>query len=337
MAEAKRIRSKNYSEHEKTLLKLIVSNHPVIESKLHTAAIEQKKRSAWTAIGNEFNANEDVTTRTVQQLQVLWKNIKLGLKKENAASRRERFITGGGPPIKDTCDELGDLLSGIIEHQQPLGGIPDNDHLDSEHGELSTNEETNQEPVHNEPEPSTSAMASLGDEAATIQQRPKKITMHEKLAREFHERKIEYLKEEHEMKMRILEVELDMKLGERVMLQKRILHTSSHATQEMTEDYDYNGYEEPPDDLLALTVRPVMETFDMEDRVTVFGGEKLAEVDATLFSGGEDECLGKQYRGPSVDKSKLRRLAHSPKILETSFPFTSLRQMAGATKRSGED
>ena len=72
-------------------------------------------------------------------------------------------------------------------------------------------EETNQEPVHNEPEPSTSAMAPLGDEAATIQQRPKKITMHEKLAREFHERKIEYLKEEHEMKMRILEVELDMK------------------------------------------------------------------------------------------------------------------------------
>ena len=41
MAEAKRIRSKNYSEHEKTLLKLIVSNHPVIESKIHTAAIEQ--------------------------------------------------------------------------------------------------------------------------------------------------------------------------------------------------------------------------------------------------------------------------------------------------------
>ena len=93
-------------------------------------------------------------------------------------------------------------------------------------------EETNQEPVHTEPEPSTSAMAPLGDEAATIQQRPKKITMHEKLAREFHERKIEYLKEEHEMKMRILEVELDMKLGERAMLQKRILHTSSHGEYE---------------------------------------------------------------------------------------------------------
>ena len=68
MAEAKRIRSKNYSEHEKILLKQIVSNHPVIESKIHTAAIELKKKSAWTAIGNKFNANEEVTTRTVQQL-----------------------------------------------------------------------------------------------------------------------------------------------------------------------------------------------------------------------------------------------------------------------------
>ncbi|KAJ8406669.1 hypothetical protein AAFF_G00295850 [Aldrovandia affinis] len=28
-------------------------------------------------------------------------------------------------------DELGDLLTGIIESQQPLEGIPDYDHLDS--------------------------------------------------------------------------------------------------------------------------------------------------------------------------------------------------------------
>ena len=45
-------------------------------------------------------------------------------------------------------DELSDLLSGIIEHQQPLDGIPDDDqpldgipddnHLDSSDEELST-------------------------------------------------------------------------------------------------------------------------------------------------------------------------------------------------------
>lgn len=70
MADAKRIRSKNFSEYEKTLLKQILTNHPVIESKIHTTASEQKKRSAWNAICNEFNANENATTRTIQQLQV---------------------------------------------------------------------------------------------------------------------------------------------------------------------------------------------------------------------------------------------------------------------------
>ena len=40
MTEARRTRSKNFTEYEKTLLKQIVGNHAVIESKGHTAAIE---------------------------------------------------------------------------------------------------------------------------------------------------------------------------------------------------------------------------------------------------------------------------------------------------------
>ena len=44
--------------------------------------------------------------------------------------------------------------------------------------------------------------------------------MHEKLAFEFHEQKMKYLKEEHDMKMRILQVELDMKLEERAVQRK---------------------------------------------------------------------------------------------------------------------
>lgn len=44
--------------------------------------------------------------------------------------------------------------------------------------------------------------------------------MHEKLALEFHELKMKYLKGEHEMKMRILQVELDMKLEERAIQRK---------------------------------------------------------------------------------------------------------------------
>ena len=48
----------------------------------------------------------------------------------------------------------------------------------------------------------------------------KRMSMHEKLAFEFHEQKMKYLKEEHNMKMRILQVELDMKLEERAVQRK---------------------------------------------------------------------------------------------------------------------
>lgn len=45
------------------------------------------------------------------------------------------------------------------------------------------------------------------------------MTIHEKLAIEFHERKLQYLKEEHEVKMKILHLELSMK--ERDMKQQQ--------------------------------------------------------------------------------------------------------------------
>lgn len=56
------------------------------------------------------------------------------MKKTTTIARRECFKTGGGPPVTPETDELGDLLTGIIESQQPLEGIPDDDHLDSSLG-----------------------------------------------------------------------------------------------------------------------------------------------------------------------------------------------------------
>jgi len=47
-----------------------------------------------------------------------------------AKARRERFKTGGGTANKD-CDVLDELLTGILENQQPLENIPDDEHLDS--------------------------------------------------------------------------------------------------------------------------------------------------------------------------------------------------------------
>ncbi|XDV52062.1 hypothetical protein PO909_020840 [Leuciscus waleckii] len=131
MDKGRRKRSKNFSEFEKTLFKQIVSNYPVIENKQHDSGTENKKKKAWISILNEFNSNEKVTKRTLQQVQVLWKNIKINLKKTTAATRQERFKTGGGLPVPPDTEELGDLLAGIIESQQPLEGIPDDDHLDS--------------------------------------------------------------------------------------------------------------------------------------------------------------------------------------------------------------
>lgn len=63
-------------------------------------------------------------------IQVLWKNIKISLKKTAAEARRERFKTGGGPAHKDP-DQVDELLTGIMESQQPLENIPDDDHIDS--------------------------------------------------------------------------------------------------------------------------------------------------------------------------------------------------------------
>lgn len=67
------------------------------------------------------------------------KHNKMQIKKTTAIARRERFKTGGGPPIRPQRDGLRDLLTVIIENQQPLEGIPDDDHLDSSGGETQQN------------------------------------------------------------------------------------------------------------------------------------------------------------------------------------------------------
>lgn len=75
------------------------------------------------------------------------------------------------------------------------------------------------EPMQSECVPSTSATAAAIPEVVSRPtcQRRKKMTMHEKLAREFHDQKMKYLKEEHEIKMKILQIELDMKLEAQAM------------------------------------------------------------------------------------------------------------------------
>lgn len=51
---------------------------------------------------------------------------------------------------------------------------------------------------------------------ASTAYRKRRVTIHEKLAIEFHEHKLKYLKE-HEMEMKMVQVELEMKIKESEM------------------------------------------------------------------------------------------------------------------------
>ena len=53
--------------------------------------------------------------------------MKLETKKENARERKEKFKTGGGPPVTST----NSLADSLLENQQPLTGVLDDNHLDS--------------------------------------------------------------------------------------------------------------------------------------------------------------------------------------------------------------
>lgn len=61
---------------------------------------------------------------------------------------RERFTTGGGSQTNSETDELSDVLSGIVEHLQPLDGALDNEHLDNSDENLTTNGKYSQENVN---------------------------------------------------------------------------------------------------------------------------------------------------------------------------------------------
>ncbi|KAA0722971.1 hypothetical protein E1301_Tti015643 [Triplophysa tibetana] len=201
MDKGQRKRSKNFSEFEKTLFKQILSNNPVIENKQHDSGTENKKKKAWISILNEFNSNEKVTKRTLQQVQ--------------------RFKTGGGLPVPPDTEELGDLLAGIIESQQPLEGIPDDDHLDSSGN--SQDAQMNPAAASTNMQQHPVSCSSISPDPAVSnpgsRSRGKTMTIHEKLSIEFHESRLQYLKEEHEVKMKILHLELSMK--ERDMKQQQ--------------------------------------------------------------------------------------------------------------------
>lgn len=127
----------------------------------------------------------------------------------------------------------------IIDSQQPLEGIPDDDdddHLDSSDGapfQSSFDDHQSLEVLRQDESQPTTAAAAWREDGVTNSgqmRRTKRLTMHEKLAMEFHEHKLKYLKDEHEIKMKILHVELAMKEEERNMKQQQYQCSTETST-----------------------------------------------------------------------------------------------------------
>ncbi|KAK2868836.1 hypothetical protein Q7C36_000707 [Tachysurus vachellii] len=122
---------------------------------------------------------------------------------------------------------MGDLLIALIDSQQPLEGIPDDDHMDSSDGapvQSSFDDHVSLEgPREGTCQPTTSEAARREDGVANLGRKPKRQTIQEKLTMDYHEHKLKYLKEEHEIKMKIFNIELALKEEERNMKQQQIL------------------------------------------------------------------------------------------------------------------
>ena len=67
---AKRKRSKNFSEYEKTLLKNVCLKNKIIEDKRSDQMTCNQKTVAWDAITMEFNAEDKITKREMRELKV---------------------------------------------------------------------------------------------------------------------------------------------------------------------------------------------------------------------------------------------------------------------------
>lgn len=110
-------RSANFVASEKTLLLDLLVNYPVITSKKTDAGSLKEKQLKWEQLTTEFNANSQMSRRTVKNLKDLWKNLKNRAKSVNAERVREQRKTGGGPPRTDQQDPLVDIVTAIVPNE----------------------------------------------------------------------------------------------------------------------------------------------------------------------------------------------------------------------------
>ena len=123
-------RSKNFTDIEKLHLINIIKDKgllDIIQSKKNDHVSLNKKETAWNSILMDFSAVSSLS-RTIKQLQVLWRDLKSRAKEKYTAMKKERLSTGGGRSEME-IDQVNKAMIDILPQAllEPLSGINDSD------------------------------------------------------------------------------------------------------------------------------------------------------------------------------------------------------------------
>ncbi|XP_028167354.1 uncharacterized protein LOC114357775 [Ostrinia furnacalis] len=106
----KRVRSSNWDEDEKKLLRqLIMEKIDVVEKKDCTTNTHAEKKAAWQEILSSFNSLNK-KKRDMTQIITQWRNTKGQVKSRESEYRRARLMTGGGPPPPSPSQEDMEII-----------------------------------------------------------------------------------------------------------------------------------------------------------------------------------------------------------------------------------
>lgn len=128
-------RSENYTADEKDVLITLVDRYKgVIECKKTDQVMLREKDECWSTVETEFNLSFPTRRRSVEQLKQCWRNIKGSTKKLSAKIRRDKFATGGGPPVTETFNAIDNRVMAMVPGQMnPLPCQTDSDAMRAEY------------------------------------------------------------------------------------------------------------------------------------------------------------------------------------------------------------
>lgn len=110
------------------MIEIIKSNDlgSILEKHRNDNATATEKRKAWNLIYKQWTDLQNVSNRTLEQLQTKWKSIVKLAKSEDASRKWKMKETGGGEPpreLSQTLVSVNQLLSHTFsEIPNPFGG-----------------------------------------------------------------------------------------------------------------------------------------------------------------------------------------------------------------------